>query len=142
VIDVPVQDATDATVVVAPATDVLDTFAPVALDTSAAPTTTFEIENRLLSAVVATDSAVEHFLSDFLEEESVEYSVDSSSTLSTEFDLPSTALSSVYTTVLPADTAESTVKCYQLVAGAPLSIVTLVLLAAGISFLLFCAALF
>lgn len=131
VIDAPALGATDASVDVTLATDVLDTTVPAVPDTSAFPTTTFATNDHLLSAAVVTEDVVEHFLVDFLEEKSTEYSVAADGATPTDFSFDTTVLSDVASTTFQSDFPDSTAKCYQLVAGAPLSIVTLVLLAAG-----------
>ncbi len=131
VINVPAPSATDATATLDPSTSVSVTFAPAVESTFAALSTTFEIEDRFLSAAVVTENAVEHFLEDFLQDVTSERYEAFSTGPTTEVALYETALSSVYSTPSSVDVEDSTAKCYQLVAEAPLSIVVLVFLATG-----------
>lgn len=137
VINVPAQSATDATATLDLSTSVSATFAPVVESTFAALSTTFETEDRFLSAVVATENVVEHFLEDFLQDVTPESYEAVSAGSTTEVALYETALSSVYTTPSSVDVEDSTAKCFQLVAEAPLSIVVLVFLATGKYYLCF-----
>ena len=132
VIDVPVQDVTSASVPATLATDVPVTSVPLVTDTYAVPTTTMEMYGLSLSAAVATTDVVDHFLTDFLEEESAEYSMSSVNTLASEL-VSKTTAPSEYFAVNTSQTGstESTANCYQLVLGSPLSIVTMALLSAG-----------
>ena len=132
VIDVPAPDVSSASVPVTLDTVAPDTFVPLVTDTYADPTSTMKMYDLSLSAAVATTDVVDHFLTDFLGEESAEYSMSSVNTLASELVSETTALSEYFAVnTSQSGSTELTANCYQLVLGSPLSIVTMALLSAG-----------